>query len=158
MIHDVARLAQHSRAREEALSRLCARLAAAGELDHDASRSLAAVADNCAARAALWATRAPDPAYIAVGRPVPGDDPDASGDAGSPDDPVLADLAAADEAESPVMLQAVLRALADVESAYVAQAAAVDGRLDPPTALTVAACQASIANDRSALGPGESAI
>jgi len=154
VIHDVARFARHSHARETALSRICAALAGSGPIDGDMTRVLRSVADNCASRAGLWEHRAPDAAYISVGRPVSaGGDHDAASDTADnmSDDPVLVELEATDGPDITASLPAVLRALTDVESAYQAQASAVDDRLDPPTAATLDECLASISADRQAL-------
>lgn len=143
MIDDVARLAAHSRLREETIARICQELIETAGLAGESERALADVAAHCGERALLWATRAPDAAYVAVGRPAATGEADAR-------DAVLEELASVDRADVSSRLGMLLRSLDDVAATYDAQHAAVDGRLDPPTAGVLAACRASITADRHA--------
>jgi hypothetical protein len=142
VIHDVARLAHHAGARETALAAACNALADDPAITAPLRTALTDIARHCAARASSWEQRAPDAAYVAVGRPADG--------AGEPD-AVLDDLSASRGSDTDTRLRAVSSALSDIVATYEAQLAATDARLDGPTASTLTGCLDTARPDAAAL-------
>lgn len=143
MIHDVARLARHCRAREEALGALCRSLADRDGIDPDTARVLGMVSQNCSHRADAWSDRAPDADYVAVGRPAAPHE--------SEPDAVLDLLASHQSGDLEEGQHLASRALADMVAAYRAQLSVTDLRLDGPTAEILSRCVESATSDASVM-------